>query len=169
MSLRLILIRHAKSDWSAPDLDDHDRPLTPRGRRAARAIGTWLADRGHLPEVALLSTAIRARETWGLIAPELGTDPPIHLKRRLYHAAPETMLGALAERTELSVLLVAHNPGLAALAKWLVIDTPERVEFHRFPTGATLVLSIGRDRWSDLGERCAQVEDFVVPRDLTDQ
>ena len=71
MTLRLILMRHAKSSWDSPGLDDHERPLNGRGCRSAKAIGAWLNDHGYLPDLVLSSDAERTRETWGIVAAEL--------------------------------------------------------------------------------------------------
>lgn len=74
--LRLILVRHAKSGWDDPGLDDHDRPLAPRGRRAAGWLGTALRDGGFLPETILCSSALRTRQTLdgtGVEAPDLAS------------------------------------------------------------------------------------------------
>ncbi len=62
--IRLALVRHAKSDWGSPALDDHDRPLNRRGLRDAPAMAARLADSGFVPEVILSSTALRARGDW---------------------------------------------------------------------------------------------------------
>jgi len=167
VSLRLTLMRHAKSDWGDPGLPDHDRPLNARGHRSARAIGGWLQDRNVRPTTVLLSTALRVAETWDGISPALPDAAPQRLER-LYHAMPETILDCVAAHPPGDVLVIAHNPGLAALAQYLVAQTPDRVEFHRFPTCATLVLDIPGDDWTALGPACARVVDFVVPRDLTD-
>lgn len=164
--MRLILTRHAKSEWSGQPLEDHDRSLNPRGRRAADAIGGWLAAKEHIPDRTLLSTARRVTQTWSRIARRLPGAVETRACRELYHAAPEAILAELAKETAECVLVVAHNPGLAALAQWLVRETPQRVEFHRYPTGATLVLDPHARNWSDLGTRSAEVVDFVVPRDL---
>ncbi|MBJ3764462.1 histidine phosphatase family protein [Maribius pontilimi] len=167
MSLRLILTRHAKSDWGDPDLPDHDRTLNARGHRAADVIGRWMADQGIVPKCALLSTATRVAETWDGLAPHLDT-PTVQRSAGLYHAAPETIMDEIAALECDDVIVVAHNPGLAALAQYLVVETPQRPEFYRFPTCATLVLDIPGESWLSLGPACAQVEHFVVPRDLTD-
>lgn len=164
--MRLILTRHAKSEWSDQPLEDHDRSLNPRGRRAADAIGGWLAAKEHIPDRTLLSTARRVTQTWSRIARRLPGAVEIRASRELYHAAPETILAELAKETAECVLVVAHNPGLAALAQWLVRETPQRVEFHRYPTGATVVLDLNARNWSHVGTRSAEVVDFVVPRDL---
>ena len=168
MSLRLILTRHAKSAWDDPELDDHDRPLTARGEKSAAAIGRWLGKNGYQPEVALLSTARRVVETWAGIVPPLDTTPDAVWDRALYHSSPETMLAALAGRSEACVILIAHNPGMATLAQRLVRTTPDRSEFAYFPTCATLILDFQVASWGDVAPRDGHVVDFVVPRDLTD-
>ena len=83
---RLILTRHAKSAWDDPALDDHDRPLNGRGRRAARELGDWLASRGYLPEEVLCSSALRTRETWATVAATpLEVIPALRILPDLYH------------------------------------------------------------------------------------
>lgn len=164
--MRLILTRHAESVCSDDPLKDHNRVLDPRGRRTADAIGGWMAARGHVPGRALLSSARRATETWSRIARRLPGAVETRTSGDLYHAAPESVLAELAVETASCVIVVAHNPGLAALAQWLVRETPQRVEFHRYPTGATLVLDLDVRDWRAVGARSADVVDFVVPRDL---
>lgn len=168
MSLRLILTRHAKSDWGNPGLEDFDRPLNARGRRAAGAIGAWLAERGHLPEAALLSSARRVRETWDGLCRAAGHHAPATWDRGLYLSSPEAMLDALSSLCARSVILVAHNPGLASLAQWLAENPPQRREFDRFPTCATLVLDFEAPDWGAIEPLTGRVVDFVVPRDLTE-
>ena len=63
---KLVLLRHAKSEW--PDLADHDRPLAKRGRRDAPVVGRWLGASGYAPDAVVCSTARRARETWELVS-----------------------------------------------------------------------------------------------------
>ncbi|WP_375262757.1 histidine phosphatase family protein [Palleronia sp.] len=168
MSLRLILTRHAKSAWDDPALDDHNRPLTPRGQTSAAAIGRWLGENGYRPEVALLSTARRVVETWEGISPRLGAEPEVVWDGALFHSSPDTMLSALAARVEDCAILIAHNPGMATLAQQLVRDRPARDEFAYFPTCATLVLDFEAASWDDIAPHGGRVVDFVVPRDLID-
>ncbi len=167
MSLRLILARHAKSDWSGPSQADHDRPLNPRGRNAADAIGAWMAREGIRPAHVLLSTARRVAQTWEVLAAHVG---PLPVTRHdgLYLATPEAILDHVVAAGHADVMVVGHNPGMGALAQYLVAETPQRAEFHRFPTCATLVLDIPGDGWTSLGPACGRVEHFIVPRDLTD-
>ena len=113
---RLILLRHAKSDW--PDVPDHDRPLAKRGRRDAPRIGRWLHEHGYQPDVAVVSTAARTRQTWDLVAPELGGSPAVRFEPRAYAASALTLLYLAQELPERyrTALLIAHNPGLSELA-----------------------------------------------------
>lgn len=166
MSLRLILTRHAKSSWGDPSLDDHDRPLNARGRQAAGLIGGWLAARGYQPDVVLSSTALRAVETWTEITPHLDGDAGVEFSSALYHASPQTMLATLAPRYESVVMLIGHNPGIAALAAGLIIARPEHGQFGRYPTGATSVIDFDLDDWRAVGLNTGRISDFVVPRDL---
>jgi phosphohistidine phosphatase len=113
---RLILLRHAKSDW--PDVPDQDRPLAKRGRRDAPRIGRWLHEHGYQPDVAVVSAAARTRQTWDLVAPELGGSPAVRFEPRAYAASALTLLYLAQELPERyrTALLIAHNPGLSELA-----------------------------------------------------
>jgi phosphohistidine phosphatase len=113
---RLILLRHAKSDW--PDVPDRDRPLAKRGRRDAPRIGRWLHEHGYQPDVVMVSAAARTRQTWDLVAPELGGSPAVHFEPRAYAASALSLLYLAQELPARyrTALLIAHNPGLSELA-----------------------------------------------------
>src|SRR5262249_27710733 len=136
---RLILLRHAKSDWSDPGASDHDRPLNRRGQEAAPRIGAYLDRHGLVPDRVLCSTAKRARETWKLIAAEVADAPAATFVDSLYNAAARTILDALrhAPADAKSVLVVGHNPGLQETATLLIasgdLDDRERLR-EKFPT-----------------------------------
>ncbi|WP_305968054.1 MULTISPECIES: histidine phosphatase family protein [unclassified Mameliella] len=159
----LILIRHAKSDWSH-GLPDHDRPLNKRGRRAAPAIGGWLREKGYLPDDILCSTATRTRETLAL----LEINAPVRFEPALYHAAPETMLETLRSAQGDSVMMLGHNPGIAEFAERLLHEAPMHPRFAAYPTCATLVARFDIDDWRSLHPGTGKATAFVVPRDLTD-
>lgn len=117
----LILVRHAKSDWGDPGLDDHDRPLNARGRgdapAAARRLASRLAASGIGVEALLTSTALRAATTAGFFGAELGLEP--EPDPDLYGASARTLLDAAAARGARSVMVVAHDPGMTVLAERL--------------------------------------------------
>jgi phosphohistidine phosphatase len=166
MTLRLILIRHAKSDWSLPGAADHERPLNARGRRQAPLIGAWLASRHDEPGIVLCSDAARTAETLSLILPALPAQPDVSMLRQLYLAAPEVMLAVLHKQSVPVVMLVGHNPGMTAFAAMLAHVPPIHPRFHDFPTGAIAVIDFALDAWKDVTARSGAVRDFVVPDDL---
>ena len=161
---RLILIRHAKSDWGDPGLADHDRPLNERGERSARAVGHWLRDKGYLPDSAYSSTSKRTSETWE----GLDIDAPITFTRKLYHAEAGVMLEVLRGARANVVLMLGHNPGTADFAEEVLHKAPEHDAFFRYPTCATLIADFEIDDWSDLRMGIGHARDFIVPRELTD-
>jgi phosphohistidine phosphatase len=169
---RLVLLRHAKSAW--PDVADAERPLNDRGRRDAPVMGRWLRRSGYVPDAVLCSPARRARETWALVAPELGAEPSVSYEQRIYEATALGLLHLLREAggKYWNVLLLRHNPGLAELAVGIarVTDGPDIGPLKRarasFPTAAVAVLEFSGD-WAGLTAGEARMIDFAVPRDMS--
>jgi phosphohistidine phosphatase len=161
---RLILMRHAKSDWSF-DLEDHDRPLNKRGQTSAQLLGDWLRTKDYLPNQILCSTATRARET----LTGLGVSPAAEFIPELYHASPETLLNALRNASGSCVLMIGHNPGIAAFAQIILQSPPDHARFRDLPTGGTVVADLHQSNWSDLHPGQASCLDFTIPRELMAQ
>jgi phosphohistidine phosphatase len=165
-SRRLIVLRHAKSAW--PDVNDFERPLAPRGRRDAPAVGRRLRDAACLPDRVICSPARRTRETWDLVAQELDAAPPVSYDERVYGASVATLLGVVHEMPEpvRTLLLIGHNPGLQeltlALAGEVAGDALDRAQ-EKFPTSAIAVLTFAGS-WSELAPGSALLADFAVPR-----
>lgn len=163
MTRRLILMRHAKSSWDDPRLEDHARSLNGRGKVSARVLGDWLRDRNYLPDQVLSSSATRTRETFSglkIVCDAAFTD-------RLYHAGPDQMLQVLRGADRRTVLMLGHNPGIAWFAQNLVAAPPPHPRFDDFPTCATLVVDFEIDDWQDLRPGTGRVIDFIIPRELT--
>lgn len=160
---RLILMRHAKSDWSDLDATDHERTLNERGRQSAAVLGGWMRRHDLLPDHVLCSDAARTQETLARL--RLG-NVPTTLIRSLYLAEPDVMLRILRKRTEDCVMLIGHNPGSAMLAEMLVAKAPAHSDFDSFPTAATAVLDFEIDSWRDLASGRGQCALFEVPRAL---
>ena len=158
---RLILIRHAKSSWDDAEMPDHDRPLNPRGRRASAELGQWLASRDYLPDQVLCSTAARTRETFAALGLEGAPEP--EFVKALYHAEPDTMLAALKGATGQVVMMLGHNPGIAAFAALLPAEPPHHADFARYPTAATLVVDFEIESWADFEPHRGSALDFFVP------
>ncbi len=166
MTRTLILIRHAKSAWDDPLLADHDRPLNDRGWQAAARVGAWLARQGLVPEAALVSSALRAQQTWARLAERLPSPPLPETVPRLYHAGPDVMLAALQGARGGCVAMVGHNPGIAWFARQLLSRPPGHPRFADYPTGATLVARFDVPDWSAVSFGTGAAVDFVVPRAL---
>jgi phosphohistidine phosphatase len=110
----LLVLRHAKSSWNDPALDDHERPLNKRGRRDAPRMGELLREHGLIPDVVISSDAVRARLTAEAVAGAAGYAGAIVLDPRLYLAGPADILSLLQRvrgKAE-TVMIVGHNPGL---------------------------------------------------------
>ena len=151
----LILLRHAKSDWSNPALADHDRPLARRGRKAAPRIAEDLARWAPVPDNVLCSTSRRTVETADLVVP---AGVRRQLLRSLYHAGPDAILETLKHLpgSVRTAMIVGHNPGMEDLVIALTGDLP----WDGFPTCAYGLFGMTED-WSFV--RCLRL---VRPRDL---
>ncbi len=158
---RLILLRHAKSDW--PDVPDRERPLAKRGRRDAPVVGRWLRERGYVPDTVICSDAVRTRQTWVLVAKKLDGSPSVTFEPRAYDASAQTLLYLARELPGgcRAALLIGHDPGIPDLAASL-----DSEESHlRFPTAAVAVLEFDGD-WPDLAPGHSRLLDFAVPGDM---
>ena len=162
---RLMLLRHAKSDW--PDVPDRDRPLAKRGRRDAPIIGRWLRDHGYLPDTVICSAARRTRQTWELVAPELGGSPSVSFEPRAYAASAMTLLYLVRglSATSRAALLIGHNPGVADLATSLAQPPDHDDAPIRFPTAAVAILDVSGD-WADLSPGQGRLLDYTTPAEL---
>jgi phosphohistidine phosphatase len=158
----LYLLRHAKSSWDDPALPDRDRPLAPRGRKAAKRIGDHLRERSIQPDLVLCSSARRTRETVARLRLPRGV--PVEYEDELYAAGAGVLLARVRSLGDdvSAILLVAHNPGIQALAIELVDD--EGAPFaKKLPTGALVVLEIESPWWA---LQRARLHEYVTPREL---
>lgn len=164
---RLVLMRHAKSDWFSGEGDDFSRPLSDRGVRDARHMGRWLKEAGHLPAVILSSPSRRTRQTLDLMGEGAGLALVARTEwlDELYHASASTLRGLLRRQGEReAVMVLGHNPGLEELLAVLVDD--DRAVGHyakRFPTAAVYVLDIA-GAWADLKAGCARIVAHQRPK-----
>ncbi|HWA45029.1 MAG TPA: histidine phosphatase family protein [Hypericibacter adhaerens] len=168
---RLYLLRHTKSSWKEDDLSDHERPLAPRGRRAAPPIGVYLRDHAILPDLVLASSARRTRETWELVSLMLPKPPDVLYEDKLYLADAAEIMARLrkVDHDVDSVLIVGHNPGLQELAERLFGDGDAGALAKltaKFPTGGLALYQFDIERWDELVPGIGKLTDFVVPRDL---
>lgn len=166
----LYLLRHAKAASREEALEDHERPLSPRGRRAARAMALHFRELAADPALVLCSSAVRTRETLDLLLPGFATTPIIATERGLYLAGAESMLARLRrveDRIE-RVLLLGHNPGLQMLALELAKEAPSDLReplAHKFPTAALATYRI-ESGWSELAPGTARLVAYDTPAGL---
>lgn len=173
MTKTLILFRHAKSSW-AGNVEDHERPLADRGRRAAPVMAKWLAGKGLKPTVALVSTARRTQETWALIAPELGKVTKRDVAE-IYEAPAERILDAIhaVEPSVESLIIVGHNPGMEDFARSLA-DPETSKERHlvrlmaNFPKAVFARFKLDVESWDDVRPLSGRLTLFKTPKDLRD-
>ncbi len=172
--LTLSLLRHAKSSWDNPELDDFDRALAPRGIKACHEIGKAIRARHLCPDLILCSTAVRARATLTLILPELGTRvPEIRFFDDLYLTPTRTILEVLRRNARVAhhVMIIAHNPGIHALALELT-GNGERKELGelatKFPTATLAVITFNAPDWDSVRAGGGHLEHFLTPRALKD-
>ncbi|TRC95549.1 histidine phosphatase family protein [Mesorhizobium sp. WSM4303] len=168
---QLLLLRHAKSSWDDPALADFDRPLAPRGLKAAPRMGRELAKRGWLPNLALVSPALRTRETWRLVSAELPARVPVKFAEGLFGATAGDILAEVQQATASAgcVLVLGHNPGLEDLARRLAgprSDARARRKLEeKFSTGA-LARFVVDDDWAYLAFGTARLTHCIRPKDL---
>jgi phosphohistidine phosphatase len=166
---RLYLLRHAKSSWDDPTLADQDRPLAPRGRKAAKVMARHLRRNGISPELVLCSPSRRTRQTLKRIAPHLGKNAKVQIEPELYAASAATLLGKLQEVPDEvdSVMLIGHNPGIQDLALSLARTGSENAKVRsKFPTAALATLELNAT-WRELGPGSAELVSFAKPKDLS--
>ena len=166
---RLTLLRHAKSGWDDPVTRDFDRPLNPRGRRAARTVGAAMKAQGLAFDLVLASPARRVVETLDEVAGGFGALEPRY-DERLYLAAAATLLDVVRRAPDgvHRQLLVGHNPGLEELALRLASGSDRlRSEVAiKYPTGTLAEIELPADAWSDVREGTGRIVRFIRPRDL---
>lgn len=158
---RLTLIRHGKSSWKDPSLDDFDRPLNSRGKREVPEMGRRLAQRGTDPDAIVTSPAKRARKTAHGIAGALGWDQDIVEIADIYEASVETLFEVLRDfREEWNhVVLVGHNPGFTDLANSLFGERISNV-----PTCGVAEGELRVERWSDVAPGTGTLTLFDFPK-----
>jgi phosphohistidine phosphatase len=163
----LYILRHAKSSWDDPALADADRPLAPRGRKAARRLGRHLSDEGIRPALVLCSPAVRARETLaGIGAALAGVETRV--EPDLYRASASDLIERLRAVPDSvpSVIVIGHNPALQTLIVRLARPGPLRDRADaKLPTGAFATLELDGG-WNVLADGGAKLAELVLPREL---
>lgn len=166
----LMLLRHAKSDWSDPTRADHERPLNTRGEAAAARMARYFLDHKLRPDLILCSTAVRTRDTLARLRAAWTAAPQLRFDKALYLASAPALLKIVQDTDPAidSLLVIGHNPGLQALADMLAAAaaTAERDSLGiKFPTAALAVLTFKGD-WHDIAPGSGRLVRFIKPATL---
>jgi phosphohistidine phosphatase len=160
----LYLLRHAKSSWKDTNLNDHERPLSKRGRHAAKMMAWYFRRSKIAPDFVVCSTALRAQQTLDPIIKAAKKSPKVILESEIYGGMQQALwdqLWGLPESTK-SVLLVGHNPALQDLARELA-QTEDKLLPLKFPTGATASFRFDGG-WKTLKPHGAVLASFITPK-----
>ena len=164
----LTLLRHAKSTWDDPVSRDFDRPMNPRGRRAARTVGARMRTLGIGFDRVVASPARRVMETLGEVEQAFGRLAPAY-DERLYLAATSALLDVIGETDAAAqtLLVVGHNPGLEELTLLLTQDSVLRAEAAiKYPTATLAQIALPIEDWGDAARGGGTLNRFIRPRDL---
>jgi phosphohistidine phosphatase len=167
---RLLLFRHAKAAQSGRGgSEDRLRALVERGRKDSITIGAHLAADGLVPELVLVSPAVRTQETWKFSSRELGVPVHVETSEQLYDATPEAILAIIKETPAKvqGLLVIAHNPGLHELALMLVGSGNVKARAHleeNLPTAGLVIVDFPFDDWRALRPESGRLERFVTPK-----
>jgi phosphohistidine phosphatase len=170
---RLTILRHAKSSWKDRELNDFDRPLNARGRKAARLVGQEMTKRGMHFDSVLASPAIRVRETIDGLTQGHQLPSPIRFEPRIYEARVSELMeliGTLPDEAS-SALLVCHNTSAERLVLKLAKDDEKRLRNRveeKFPTAALAAIDLPIDSWSEVQPDSGALVELIYPADLAD-
>ena len=170
---RLMLLRHAKTEADAPSGRDQDRRLDARGRTDAAEIGGWIGRHPPFPDSVLVSSAVRAHQTWDIAweaMKDLAREPHVEILPELYGADPSQLLETIRAASQADpkrLMLIGHNPGMHELALALggSGDAAGRKALaDNLPTSGLAVFDFETDDWADVAFRRGRLALFVTPK-----
>lgn len=167
--MRLMLLRHAKTERAAPGQRDRDRRLTARGRADAAHTAAYMVQHALVPDRVMLSPAQRTRETWERMVTTFAAAPPVEEEARLYENSVDAILAAIKEAAQAAsrLLVVGHNPSLHETAHLLIgagdVEARERLD-EGLPTAGLVVIDFTGDAPPNVRARGGRLERFVTPR-----
>ena len=160
----LYLVRHAKSSWKFPDLDDIDRPLNKRGKRDAPRMGNFLNNKKVRPDIIISSPAVRAAKTAELIADILSYPlQKILFNKEIYEASTTSLFNTIGKINNNfhSAMLVGHNPGMTYFANALA-----NLRIDNIPTCGIVCTELDISSWKEIEEQCGVLRFFEYPKNL---
>jgi phosphohistidine phosphatase len=162
---KLFIVRHAKSSWSDPNLDDFDRPLNKRGKKAGKEMGRRLAERNIHADALITSPAKRALATAKLIAKQISFSKKNIIKEPLFYEASNVDFLTVIKKMddEVSTLMIfSHNPGLTALTNYL-----SGTDIYNIPTCGIAEIDFDINSWKEIGESKGQLVSFDYPKKIS--
>ena len=169
---KLTLLRHAKSGWDDPVSRDFDRPLNPRGKRAAETMGRWFRTHDIEFDKVVGSPAVRVVETVEHVGAGYAETIAPEWDSRIYLASAASLLDVIHETSDEvdTLLLVGHNPGIEDLVLMLVPQVANDVlrdeVAEKYPTASVAEISLPVDHWRDVKAGEGRLEFFKRPRDI---
>ncbi len=167
MNLYLYIMRHAKSDWSGPQISDFERPINKRGTRNAMRIGEWMNENNHIPQKIISSPAVRAKETIELVTEQISK---FNLEDLTYE--DELYLAGFTQLIEFintykdkvqSLMLVGHNPGIENLVNYLCDKSGDKETI--VTTANLFIFKFSSDSFNTAVDTIELVE-AIKPREL---
>ena len=161
----LYLVRHAKSSWKYPNLDDFERPLNKRGRKNAPFMGNVLIKLKVASELVLSSPANRAATTARIIAAAINYPLESILYSETIYNFSENVLIHVVKQIDDAVnkaMVVGHNPAINGLANY-VGDQP----ISNIPTCGVFCVELDISSWAKIGEGCGKLKFFEFPKKHT--
>ncbi len=169
---KLLLLRHAKSDWDDFTLEDHERPLNERGQHNAQQMGAYMADNTIHPDIIYCSTAQRTRQTLSLLLAQGGLSCPVDYVPDIYEATASTLISIVTNCPDKydTLLIVGHNPGIQMLGLTLTEgqNAPLRRKLeYRLPTGTLQNITLNINSYTEITQGCGTLESFTKPKSLS--
>lgn len=166
---QLIVMRHAKSDWSEESCSDFERPLTTRGKKSAKQMGKWLKRRYHIDRI-ICSPALRTKQTCQLVTEQLRL-PQNHIRWEsgIYDASLHDLISVITKYSEdiRTLLLIGHNPGLDQLLCYLSRDPPATNSAGKLLTTAAIAVLDYGDAAITVQPGYACLQCLVRPKELS--
>lgn len=160
----LYLVRHAKSSWKFPELDDFERPLNKRGKRDARAMGRFLKDKDIMPDIIISSPAVRASMTTIIISDILSYPlSRVKYSDEIYEADATSLLKVVSRVDDKfnSTMLIGHNPGMTYFANMLA-----SARIDNIPTCGIFCTELDISSWQEISVNCGTYKFFKFPKNL---
>ena len=167
----IFLLRHAKSSWDDPRLNDLDRPLASRGIKSSKKIGKYLKKNKLTPDIVYCSSATRAKQTWELVNRIVEKKKNVKYINKLYMANSSDFMDVIKKTDNdfKSLMLVSHNPGIESIA--IELSKNENNKFHqiiniKYPTGALAIIKFNLSDWGKINYKKGEIYEFIKPKEL---